>query len=287
MKCFLDLFHSFHTHLISPFPTQERKRTLRSSPARSKRALAATAALSSDDEGGAATKTPQKKQQRSRKSPGRPAKATKQQQQPSSSSGVSSLPAGLFGRDYKLRPRENKLLAVSSDEESSPAVTRKAAKTTTTQTNKADGRMSLTESNFRKRIADVNKGASTSKKTTSTPQAKSSTAAKQDSPQIKTKLKFDSSKRRSGRNKQPLISIEQVTEGEENKNTDPNLSVIAEADDDPVQEAKEPSPADTSSDGGFPGWPPVGWKEFAIAAFVTGVAAVGYVCYTTDYCKYC
>jgi hypothetical protein len=235
---------------------------------------------------GAATKSPQKKQQRSRKSPGRPAKTTKQQQQPSIADS-SSLPEGLFGRDYALRPRENKLLAVSSDEEASPVVTRKAAKTTTTQTNKADTRMSLTESNFRKRISDVNKGVSTSKKAMSTPQAKSSTSAQRDSPQIKTKLKFDSSKRRSGRNKQPLISIEQVTEGEENKNTDPNLSIIAEADEDPVQEAKQPSPADTSGDGGFPGWPPVGWKEFAIAAFVTGVAAVGYVCYTTDYCKYC
>ena len=272
--------------MLSYFSSQERKRTLRSSPARSKRALAATAALSSDDEGGAATKSPQKKQQRSRKSPGRPAKTTKQQQQQPSTAGLSSLPAGLFGRDYELRPRENKLLAVSSDEESSPAVTRKAAKTTN-QMNKADARISLTESNFRKRITDVNEGVSTSKKTTSTPQAKSSTAAQRASPQIKTKLKFDSSKRRSGRNKQPLISIEQVTEGEENKNMDPNLSIIAEADDDPVQEAKEPSPADSSSDGGFPGWPPVGWKEFAIAAFVTGVAAVGYICYTTDYCKYC
>ncbi len=185
-----------------------------------------------------------------------------------------------------MRPRENKLLALSSDEEASPVVTRKAAKTTTTQTNKADARMSLTESNFRKRISGVNKEVSTSKKATSTPQSKISTSAQRDSPQIKTKLKFDSSKRRSGRNKQPLISIEQVTEGEENQNTDPNLSIIAEADEDPVQEA-EPSPADTSGDGGFPGWPPVGWKEFAIAAFVTGVAAVGYVCYTTDYCKYC
>lgn len=271
--------------------SKERKRTLRSSPARSKRALAAaaTVALSSDDEGALPTKTPQKKQQRTRKSPGRPAKSTKQQQQqPASAPSVTStLPAGLFGRDYKLRPRENKLLAVSSDEESSPAPSRKAANTST-QATKADTRMSMTESNFRKRISDVNKGASTSKKTTSTPQSKSSTAsAQQGSPQIKTKLRFDSSKRRSGRNKEPLISIEQVTEGEENKNADPNLSVIAEADEDPAEAAKEPSPADTSGEGGYPGWPPVGWKEFAIAAFVTAVAAVGYVCYTTDYCKYC
>lgn len=144
-----------------------------------------------------------------------------------------------------------------------------------------------TESNFRKRIVDINKGASAAKKTTSTPQSKTSTSAKGESPQIKTKLRFDSSKRRSGRNKEPLISIEQVTEGEENKNADPNLSIIAEADEDPTEAAKEPSPANTSDDGGYPGWPPVGWKEFAIAAFVTAVAAVGYVCYTTDYCKYC
>ena len=283
----LSALYSTHTPFFSLLYTlQERKRTLRSSPARSKRALAAaaTAVLSSDDEGVAATKSPQKKQQRTRKSPGRPAKTTKQQQPAAAAS--SPLPAGLFGRDYELRPRENKLLAVSSDEESTPAVTRKSAKTAT-QTSKADTRMSLTESNFRKRITDVNKGASTAKKTTSTPQSKGSTSAQQGSPQIKTKLRFDSSKRRSGRNKEPLISIEQVTDGEENKNTDPNLSIIAEADEDPAEAAKEPTPADTSGDGGYPGWPPVGWKEFAIAAFVTAVAAVGYVCYTTDYCKYC
>ena len=164
-------------------------------------------------------------------------------------------------------------------------MTQKAAKTATTT--KADTRMSLTESNFRKRIVDVNKGASVAKKTTSTPQSKTSTSTQGGSPQIKTKLRFDPSKRRSGRNKQPLISIEQVTEGDENKNTDPNLSIIAEAEDDPAEAAKEPSSANTSDEGGYPGWPPVGWKEFAIAAFVTTVAAVGYVCYTTDYCKYC
>ena len=32
---------------------------------------------------------------------------------------------------------------------------------------------------------------------------------------------------------------------------------------------------------------PVTWKEFALAAFVTGLAGIGYLCYTTDYCRYC
>ena len=209
-----------------------------------------------------------------KKSPGRPRRTTKQQQP---AVLTSPLPAGLFGREYGLRPRENKLLAVSSDEDS-PVVTRKATKNTTT----ADTRLSLSESNFRKRISDVNKGASTTKKTTSTPQAKT----QQSSPQVKTKLRFDSSKRRSGRNKGPLLTIEQVTEGDKEENDDKNLSIIAEADEDPAEAEDTPAPSDVS-EGGYPGWPPVGWKEFAIAAFVTGVAAVGYVCYTTDYCKYC
>ena len=265
---------------VSLFVSQERKRTLRQSPARSKRALSATAtvSLSSDDEGGPSKELTQKRQQSTAKrSPGRPRRAASKE----ASVIVSPLPAGLFGREYELRPRDNKLLAVSSDEESAPP---------TTKTMKSVGstRMSLNESNFRKRIADLAAGASTSKRATSTPQSKTTTTVQQNSPRIKTKLRFDPSNRRSGRSKQPLLTIEQVTENaeEENENSDKNVSIIAEAEDDTggEKESDEEPLAGTSSV--YPGWPPVGWKEFALAAFVTSLAAVGYLCYTTDYCKY-
>ena len=223
--------------------------------------------LSSDDEGATSTKSPRKKQVQ-KKSPGRPPRAAK--------TTTTPLPTGLFGKEYEFRPRENKLLALSSEDEPSPAVTRKAKGTT------ANTRMSLSESKFRRRIADVNKGVSTAKKATSTPQPKSTSR----SPQVKTKLKFDSSQqRRSGRKGGPMLTIEQVTDdnkGEE-KNPKENLSVVAEADEEPAKE----EPQTPVPDENYPGWPAVGWKEFALAAFVTGLAAVGYVCYTTDYCSFC
>ena len=31
----------------------------------------------------------------------------------------------------------------------------------------------------------------------------------------------------------------------------------------------------------------VGWKEFALASFLTGVGVMCYICYCTDYCTYC
>lgn len=259
---------------------KEQKRNLRSSPARSKRALAAaSAALSSDDEGVGVVSTTKSttKKQAARKSPGRPARAAaKQQNQPMLD---SPLPAGLFGREYQLRSKDSKEAAavVSSDEEESvPVVTRKSKASDST-------RMSLSESNFRRQI---NKGGSTSKKATSTPQPKAST---DQSPVIKTKLKFDSSQlRRSGRNRGPVLTIERVTDDKNpQKNPEKNLSVVAEAeeDDEPKEEKGRPMPEEGGDN--YPAWPPVGWKEFLLAGFVTGLAAIGYVCYTTDYCRFC
>ena len=237
------------------------------------------AALSSDDEGVATTAGSQRKKQTARKSLGRPARAVAKQQQNRPVLG-SPLPAGMYGREYQLRSRDTKQTSVSSDEESSPMVTRK-----TKGTSSADVGMSLSESNFRRDIANVNKG-STSKKATSTPQPKSST---KESPVIKTKLKFDSSQlRRSVRNRGPALTIERVTEDEKRqKNPDNNLSVIAEAEEEEQPEKERETPIPEENSDNYPAWPPVGWKEFALAAFVTGLAAVGYVCYTTDYCKFC
>lgn len=277
LTCYLTPVHGIKLFVLFP---QDRKRSLRSSPARSKRALEAVAALSSDDEAVVTTMESSKRKQTTRKSLGRPARAVAKQQQirPAMS---PPIPAGMYGRDYHLRSKDTKQISVSSDEESSPVVTHK-----TRGTSSGDAGMSLSESNFCREIANVNKG-STSKKATSTPQPKSST---KQSPVVKTKLKFDSTNlRRSGRNRGPALTIEQVAEDEEHqKPQDKNLSVIAEAEEEeeqPKKERKIPIPEENNDN--YPAWPPVGWKEFALAAFVTGLAAVGYVCYTTDYFKFC
>ena len=200
--------------------------------------------------------------------------AKQQQNRPALS---SPIPAGMYGREYHLRSKDTKQISVSSDEESSPVVTRK-----TKGTLSSDAGMSLSESNFRREISNVNKG-STSKKATSTPQPKSST---KQSPVVKTKLKFDSSQlRRSVRNRGPALTIEQVT-GDE-KHQDKNLSVIAEAEEEEQPKKERETPIPEENNDNYPAWPPVGWKEFALAAFVTGLATVGYICYTTDYCKFC
>lgn len=34
-------------------------------------------------------------------------------------------------------------------------------------------------------------------------------------------------------------------------------------------------------------WMDLGWKELALASFLSGVGAVGYICYCTDFCLYC
>lgn len=257
------MWYSSHT-------LQERKRTLRSSPARSKRSLAATA-LSSDDEATTSTKSPRKKQV-AKKSPGRPAR--QQQKQPILE---SPLAAGLYGREYQLRSKDSKSLILSSDDESSPAVQPKSKKTTGANT-----RMSLRESNFRRQLSDSNKASNSGKVATSTPQPKTSTSK---SPQVKTKMRFESIPKK-GKGGRPLLSIQEVAVDEDSskEKTGKNLSVIEEA---PEEEKKEDTPVVPDSNEEYPAWPPVGWKEFALAAFVTGLAAVGYVCYTTDYCSFC
>ena len=264
------------------FCVQDKKRALRASPARTKKALAAVT-LSSDDDAVTAIKVAKRKQVVKKPvAAGQTKVAAKQQNQPVLGSPFS---AGLYGREYHLRSKDNTRThqLLSSDEESSPVVVRKTRKDTSAST-----RMSLTESNFKRRLADINKRMPTEVKTTSTPQPRNPT---NQSPQVKTKLKFDSSQlRRSGRTSGgPVLTIEQVTEDESSKKvpTGNNLSIIAEAEDDLVP--KEETPVIEEEVGGenYPAWPPVGWKEFVLAAFVTGLAAVGYVCYTTDYCSYC
>ena len=36
-----------------------------------------------------------------------------------------------------------------------------------------------------------------------------------------------------------------------------------------------------------PAWMLLGWKEMALAFFLTGIGAFGYICFSTDYCSYC
>ena len=215
------------------------------------------------------TASPRKKQV-AKKSPGRPARTTKKNQP----ALESPLPAGLFGREYHLRSKESKNLVLSSDDESSPAVERRTKKTTSANT-----RMSLRESNFRRQLTD--RDTSTRKVATSTPQPK---APSNKSPQVKTKMRFEAVPKK-GRDGRPLLSIQEVTVGDETTKdkSGKNLSVIEEAEEE--EKGNTPVPQDTSE--AYPAWPPVGWKEFALAAFVTGLAAVGYVCYTTDYCSFC
>lgn len=161
-------------------------------------------------------------------------------------------------------------------------------------------RMSLSESRFKKQLQDIKKGKYTaSPRKTSTPQKTSPVFEKTHthSPskvKVTKKLVFDNSAGFSVRT-YPAVMTRQMQRRLEEITAEEELSVVAEADDD---EPEHPTPAKKSPKGKHVKEPsdqkteeeqcfPVTWKEFALAAFVSGVAAIGYMCYATDYCSYC
>lgn len=151
-------------------------------------------------------------------------------------------------------------------------------------------RMTLSESRFRKQLTDIAKGIfSSPQHSTSTPQKAGSKSPSTKS-KSKAKIKFESAKRTDSSFDQqsPMVTTQDQDLEEENQITI-EATMVAEADDEGdcllsstvvKKTAKRESSPETKC---FP----ITWREFALAAFVTGVGAVGYVCYATDYCNYC
>ena len=201
------------------------------------------------------------------------------------SSSVSPTKQSVQARTYYLRSTD-----FPSDEDSKGS---RQGSTT---------RMSLSESSFRRRLADIKEGKFPSPQhSTSTPQkGGQSRSPKSKQPaslsqqpelssakvQAKTRLLFDNSQGKVSVSVStpPMVTRQQQRKLEEE-------ITVAEADDsetDAHDDVNKPaqkkySPDTSEEEQRFP----VTWKEFALAAFVTGIAAVGYVCYTTDYCGYC
>lgn len=206
-----------------------------------------------------------------------------------------------MARKYNLRSTD-----FSSDDD---------AGTVTRVNQKSPTRMSLSESRFRRQLADIKKGNFPSpQRPTSTPQkAGSSPSPKSQQPvslfkqpepastkvQAKTRLLFDSSgsKASSSVRKSSIVTRQQRRKLEEEITVAEQPPTVAEADDSetdspppaikPQDQAKKPAQIETCPGIEEEQCFPMTWREFALAAFVTGLAAIGYVCYTTDYCGYC
>ena len=210
------------------------------------------------------------------------------------SSSASSSKQSVQTRSYYLRSTD-----FSSDEDSG-AITRSSQRSTT--------RMSLSESRFRRQLADIKQGKFPSpQRTTSTPQkggqSRSPKSKQPASPprqtepastkvQAKTRLLFVNSQSKASPSvlkssmvtRQQLRKLEDevtVAEADESEPETPPPYMAQDNVDTPA--LKKSSPDVANEEQCFP----VTWKEFALAAFFTGIAAVGYVCYTTDYCGYC
>ena len=270
--------------------SQERRKSLRHSATRS------TPLFSSDEED--IKHTGAKKTKRTKKTTSPRRKTTRASATPTKkTTRASATPTKKTtvedsSRKYNLRSRA---VEFSSEDELALDIT--AARST-----KAT-RMSLSESRFMRQLDDIKKGKySTSPHKTSTPQKTSPKLDEKEqtsSPskvQATKKLLFDSSVGSSTMPRPTMMTRRQQRLMEESVVAEAPPTV-AQADDEepdyppPVKKiiddhvVPEPPPAveKTEEEQSFP----VTWKEFALAAFVTGLAALGYVCYTTDYCRYC
>ena len=204
------------------------------------------------------------------------------------SSSASPTKQSVQARTYYLRSTD-----FSSDEDSKGS---RQGSTT---------RMSLSESRFRRQLADIKEGKFPSPQlSTSTPQkGGQSRSPKSKQPaslsqqpelssakvQAKTRLLFDNSQGKVSVSVStpPMVTRQQQRKLEEEitvAEADDSETDAPNAQDDVNKPAQKKSSPDISEEEQrFP----VTWKELALAAFVTGIAAVGYVCYTTDYCGYC
>ncbi|XP_064399252.1 chromo domain-containing protein cec-3-like isoform X2 [Halichondria panicea] len=168
-------------------------------------------------------------------------------------------------------------------------------------------RMSLSESRFKKQLANIRKDIYTSSpRKTSTPQASPSKSPEAtDSPskvRATKKLLFDTkqSMRANAAGIPPMMTRRRQRNVEEDITVSEEPPTISQAEDSESEEiqlvkklpkkvtiskraVKERPQKITEEEQYFP----VTWREFVLAGFVTGVAGLGYLCYNSDYCSFC
>lgn len=247
----------------------------------------ATVLLSSDDESSKdvsqnvpARKRPQRKSVGRPKKRGRPPakveKSKKLDEKKVEPEDLSSTQ--LFTKTYELRPTSRRIeqatkLLSFSDDEASPIAGSRVTKKSSVST-----RMTLSESKFRKRLTDIQKG-SILPNTTSTPFTQPSPVA---TTSVKTRLQFSSSRETRSKvaqqKKHPTDTptmipkpppVEEVTIAEESSE---EIDEDKHTPDPPPPE-KLPSREEKEKE---KVWPQLGWAEIAFATFITAVAAIGY-----------
>ena len=233
---------------------------------------AATVLLSSDDElSKTASQSPPRRKRPPRKSMSRkrgksPARVTKtddKKQEDVKAVNVSSTAPIVFTRTYELRSTSKRREAATkllsfSDDESSPVADSRATKKPT--------RMSLSESKFRKHLADNRKDST---HPTSTPFTQPSPAI---TTTVKTRLHFspDKTTRKTRSSARVLSQEEEVTIAED---TDEQHAPDKPQ---PSTQKEEEKENKKNKEERVPAWLHVGWAEFGLASFVTGLAVVGY-----------
>lgn len=231
----------------------------------------AATVLSSDDElSKTASQSPPRRKRPPRKSISRkrgksPARVTKtddKKQEDVKAANVSSTAPIAFTRTYELRSTSKRREAATkllsfSDDESSPVADSRATKKPT--------RMSLSESKFRKHLADNQKDST---QPTSTPFTQPSPAI---TTTVKTRLHFspDKTTRKTRSSARVLPQEEEVTIAEDtNEEHAPDMPQPSTQ--------KEEKENKKNKEERVPAWLHVGWAEFGLATFVTGLAVVGY-----------
>ena len=201
---------------------------------------------------------------------GRPRKAQRPSASPAPvttlAATVTSSPAkGVLNRSYDLRSSSRRYtseIAFSSDEEEIIPTTKQGP---------VKPRMTLSESKFRTQLTETHKSILMKSSTPNKNLAR--TTVETSDPSVKTRLQFDTEKHMGVLTRSMVKQQqEQIEEAD---------SFIAEA---PPEEDTPTTSVPSKENETYPAWPEVGWKEFALAAFVTATAAVGYICYTTDLC---
>lgn len=198
---------------------------------------------------------------------------------------------------YNLRSGNTEF---SSEDESSFVVNKSRSSKKT--------RMTLSESRFKKQLANIKKDIyQSSPYKTSTPQVSPSKTSKTTDSSSKIqatkRLQFDSVRlTRTGTVNMPTMRTRhQKQHLQEDIAVSEEPPTVGEADDSEEEEVEPPTKSSlikaasqpvskklsgdnkTEEEQCFP----VTWKEFALASFVTGVAGLGYLCYMTGYCRYC
>ena len=239
--------------------------------------------LSSDDESakGVSKNVPVHKRPQ-RRSVGRPRKGTKPPAKVEKSKKTEGEPEDLkststtdpFTKPYELRPTTRRMEQATkvlsfSDDESSPVAGSRVTKRSSIST-----RMTLSESKFRKRLTDIQKG-SILPHPTSTPFTRSTPVA---TATVKTRLQFSSDRetRSMVQKKRPAATAAMISKPppvEEVTIAEDTSEEVADHTPHPPPTEQLPNPEEKEKE---VAWPQIGWAEYAFAAFITAVAALGY-----------